>query len=259
MANFYAVNSINLYVNEVSKDKDNYVKYDLKMLGEFVIDSVFEHEEETDAIHIFKHLSLEKIREYNDLVYKMKEEGDETNKKTFSATLDVFQFMKQNSIRIGFFRQKSSYENVAELISELPLSWWIEHYIQYGIQYVANRTFLTSDEVDRVNKMDSDRRRAYTPSYHHITPISLPRIHEHNDYILYFINNDFNLNRLRKLLIILMKEQMKLYSAEIDDGKSIESDLENNSLLIEHCRTLITLCKDYLNKQMINETIPLRL
>ena len=89
--------------------------------------------------------------------------------------------------------------------------------------------------------------------------ISIPHIHEDNDYILYFINNDFNLNRLRKLLIILMKERMNLYSHELDEGKQITNELEYNELLIEYCRKLIISCKNYLEKQTKNSTISLTL
>ena len=95
MTNFSHVESFKHYVDKISKDAD------LKMLSDYVLDEIFEHDEKTDVIHIFKNLSLKKIREYNDLVYRMK--GEVSYKKTFSAALDVFQFMKQNFIQIGFF------------------------------------------------------------------------------------------------------------------------------------------------------------
>lgn len=254
-ADFSHVKSFKHYVETIDESRD------LKILSEYVLDEIFEHDGETEAIHIFKDLSLRKIREYNDLAIDvmctMREEG-----KIFTTKLAVFQFMKQNSLPVGvLIPDDGDYGHTPASIADLPIKYYSyrDDKSHHGMELVSTGEFITSDEFKTHEeyrpKEDDDE---YPIEPHRIEPIAIPRINDEFFYIDYFINHDSFLNRLRKLLITLMKEQMKLYSAEIDGGKQVANELEYNQLLIEYCRKLIHECELYLrNKE--SEPIPLTL
>ena len=81
--------------------------------------------------------------------------------------------------------------------------------------------------------------------------------HAKQDYINYFITNDFNCNRLRKLIIALSK--LMLSRREEDITKHVKQDfiIDDLQLLINYAQQLIIECKEYLDKQNDQSTVKL--
>lgn len=90
--------------------------------------------------------------------------------------------------------------------------------------------------------------------------ISCERIREEQDYITYFIANDLHQNQLRKLLILLSKNILKLESQYIEsDDKNILKLIDYNLLLKKYCVKLILKCKKFIQKRNNEEIISLEL
>lgn len=241
---FIHIKSLLSYLNEFEEQRN-----DMKMLGEYVIDNIFEHKGNGTNTHSFDNLSLKEISEWNELVAYGREVTGKHKDNNFLeyGQMLTSMFAYKHNLPVGFQTPRSRYNGRCRTfyINNTEEHWY--DYFRYPL--------MSKEQISpHINHLHECVDPGSVYDY-----ISIPHIHEDNDYILYFINNDFNLNRLRKLLIILMKERMKLYSNEIDDEKQIMNELEYNELLIEYCRKLITSCKNYLEKQSKNSTILLTL
>lgn len=252
MNSFIHIKLLLSYLNEFEEQRN-----DMKMLGEYVIDNVFEHEGNGTNTHSFDKLSLKEIREWNELVAYGREIKNKLSE--FGPMLSSM-FAYRHNLPVGFTTRHDGYGYRCGLIyiNETKGGYHIGspgNWDEYWYDYFRHRMFPKEFMEKYGNKRDDIACNNFRGVHTIHNFISIPRIHEDEEYILYFINNDFNLNRLRIILIMLMKERMKLYSHELDEGKQITNELEYNELLIEYCRKLIISCKNYLEKQMKNSTI----
>ena len=92
-----------------------------------------------------------------------------------------------------------------------------------------------------------------------LCPVSIPRIHPDEHYIEYFTVADESLNKLRKLLIALTKDEMQQYSLEMDKNGDADVTLIHTRLLIDALRKLYKECQDYLSKRRNKDRVPLTL
>lgn len=81
--------------------------------------------------------------------------------------------------------------------------------------------------------------------------------HSKQDYINYFITNDFNCNHLRKLIIELSKIMLSRREEDIIQHVKEDDVINDLQLLINYSQQLIIDCKEYLDKQMNDATVKL--
>ncbi|EAX98919.1 hypothetical protein TVAG_242840 [Trichomonas vaginalis G3] len=98
------------------------------------------------------------------------------------------------------------------------------------------------DYIDRLNKWGK---------------IAISRSYNEQEYIDYFISNDFPLNRLRNLLKLLAKDSLELVRRQIDEKENTERLLKYNRLLQKYCVKLIQHCEEYLEKQAKSQKVPI--
>ena len=260
MKAFTFVNQLSEYIDNISVSLDDDMKKDLNMLGDYIIDSVFDHEKgPTPSVEMFHDLPLNKIKKYNELVASVENEKRQIQehkheKKCFSQLLKLFQFMKDNNVPIGFalripYLSKKAIKTIDDLPFSIECSMNLTFYCIeciYRNCYVPN--VYTSKEIDSVTPIPQLT----------IAPISLERLHAPDSYITHFTTNDYCLNRLRKLLIHLVKEEMELYSKEVDGEGVYQYELQSNKLLNKYCRNLLHECNEYLIKIKLDKPIPLK-
>lgn len=235
---FTDVNNFINYVEKIISDSmDPNIGLSLVTLREYVIDSTFAHGEPTPKIELFKDLTLKEIKKYNTLV----EDCDKDHwlsSMCFSSSTRVYQFMRDKNIPVY---NELVYNEDGDVQ-------------YYKLRDLPQRNFVTgSDGRTKTYCAFTNCNGRFNPTRGpervSILPISQPKIHDDSDYILYFINKDFNLNRLRKLLIYLVKQEMKTYSDEFDNEKGYRDDyVRYNELLKHYCRELMHKCRKYLDK-----------
>lgn len=81
--------------------------------------------------------------------------------------------------------------------------------------------------------------------------------HSKQDYINYFITNDFNCNRLRELIIKLSKSMLSRREEDLTQHVKHDFIIDDLQLLINYAQQLIIECKEYLDKQTDDSTIKL--
>lgn len=77
------------------------------------------------------------------------------------------------------------------------------------------------------------------------------------EYIKYFVANDFNGNRLRVLIIELTKLMLKRREEDIKQYVKEDVIVDDLQLLIDHTQQMIIECKEYFDKQMDAVTVKL--
>lgn len=83
--------------------------------------------------------------------------------------------------------------------------------------------------------------------------------HTKQDYINYFIANDSNCNRLRKMIIELTKLMLSRREEDITHNVKQDDIIDDLQLLINYAQQLIIDCKAYLDKHMNDTTVKLSL
>lgn len=81
--------------------------------------------------------------------------------------------------------------------------------------------------------------------------------HSKQDYINYFITNDFNCNRLRKMIIELSKIMLARREEDITQHVKSDTIIDDLQLLINYAQQMVIDCKEYLDKQMNDATVKL--
>ncbi|EAX97390.1 hypothetical protein TVAG_374710 [Trichomonas vaginalis G3] len=81
-------------------------------------------------------------------------------------------------------------------------------------------------------------------NYYKWAKIAIDREYDEQKYIDYFTLDDFPLNRLRKLLMLLLNDLPELYRRQIDGKENIKRWIEYNQILRKYCTILIKKCEE---------------
>ena len=228
MDKFTCIKKLYDYVENINERIDKELHADMKLLADYVLDNIFEHEIENMNTKAFDELSLRKVCRYNQKYKNWKhdsnEKYDDMFEYVFGHHLDLLNFIasdKKCASLLGVkFPERDEWWAV-EPINKLP----IEHYYEYTAScpedkevrkrlmhdfenFLYDTEFIPMDDYRRVNFVYTDGS-PYRPTSMKLLPLSIPRIHESNEfYILHFIKDGPNFNRLRKLILALVKEQV---------------------------------------------------
>ena len=194
-------------------------------------------DDHTDYIPLSGYEYMYNNIEYPKIIHKYLRDKNFTDKDFIYSVLKLNGYNEHSHLRIDV---KLTYSDKSLEIDNVCHSTHIWKYIpyKYCIKFDSSRYGYLYELID------------FFPQY--VKPK-----HTKQDYINYFITNDFNCNRLRKLIIELSK--IMLTRREEDITKHIKRDeiLDDLQLLINYAQQLIIDCKEYLDKQTNDATVKL--
>ncbi|EAX97394.1 hypothetical protein TVAG_374750 [Trichomonas vaginalis G3] len=114
-------------------------------------------------------------------------------------------------------------------------------------------------EHQRKPELESCDSRQYFDRLPTWGKIAISKPYNEQEYIDYFVSNDFPLNRLRNTLKLLVKNSLELHRRQIDEKENTERLLKYNHLLQKYCSILIQRCEQYLEKQAKSQKVPISL
>lgn len=295
---FRCVKDFNESVRYICKSICNAdVTENIKIVGEYVLDSIFAHEKENMiGVSSYSIFSLKQINEYNktyrrcfkengkispyvdqvDLLnlYLLLLKGSDT---CVARSVDAEEFKDDESTSTAN-ANKVSHRYELTRLSMLQIKYKID---SNGEQISGIVDFINCNPLgSHVPIKDITESNRYYDKLEDIPrakllPISIPRIHSEEDfYAKHFTDNDFNHNKLRKVIIELVKEQMSEISRYIDVFKDLpdceyEDEISNKGypfiniktikLLIEYAIKLYDECDSYLKDKVFGEKIELKI
>ncbi|EAX97393.1 hypothetical protein TVAG_374740 [Trichomonas vaginalis G3] len=249
-----------------------------------MVRSSYEHDENDTVIQYIQssfNNTKDMIKLYEYVEDNIYEHGNKTNGYISTSMLpfpmDIIDIQKWNELIDHCDENYIPMLKFCMNKGHIPYLYDYDNYGSEGYKYgqpkiVKGFVDITKDRYK--NKMISDRilfERDFEPILDHYSntkPYRIPSsfIHSLNkwskiainkeyneqEYIDYFISNDFPLNRLRTCLVDLIKDLPKLYSRQIDEKENNERLIDYNYLLQKHCAKLIKMCEQYLEQQAKN-------
>lgn len=276
MDKFACIKDLYDYVDDMKTRMDEELHDDLKMLADYILDNIFEHEEETMDTDAFYSLPLRKVGRYNQKYFAYKNNDDFTNpteEVTFNYLLDLYNFISHSDASTDVGILYCSPNNTGFKISSIDD---IPHAYYHTFENNTSQTqcrgivdvygmnlakFIPLDKYKGPKDNITKEEKSKLP-WQPLLPLSIPRIHPEGDfYIRYFVKSDPYLNRLRKLILALVREQVYQYSIEMDEDEyePLWPKLDMLKTLISWCRNLHCDCKHYLEHHKDEMKIPLRL
>jgi hypothetical protein len=230
---------------------------DILKLGEYCIDKIYRHDSTKQKSEDFG-LNLIDINKYNKL-YESQDRVLSTNGSGHTSNayndLLLYKFLSTKRIKI-YSRISGNYDNGRREWSVAPIETCKpEDILSYIFNYTSHRVHdgFTLDKI------------GYSKIY--FTPISINTEFDKQQYINYFITEDFNCNKLKQLLKMLTSDQLALNDALIKSSIPTENSiphpisedtLKYNSLLQKYCIELIIICKTYTFEQSHKDDVELK-
>ena len=280
MDKFVCIKDLYEYIEDMKTRMNKELRDDLKILADYVLDNIFEHEEETMNTDAFRSLPLRKVGRYNQKYFAYKANDDFTNptrEVAFNHLLDLYNFISNDwctssDVGILYYSPYNSGFKISP-ICDIPYTYY--HTFENNINSTQCNGIVDVYSMNLAKFIPLDKYEGHKDNisveeisglpWQPFLPLSIPRIHPEEDfYLRYFVKSDPCLNRLRKLILALVREQVYRYSIEIDDDDSDKRDsvrpkLEMLKTLIGWCRNLHSECEVYLIHHDVDVKIPLKL
>lgn len=308
---FECVKDFNKSVEYICKDiwKADVIN-DIKIVGDYVLDSVFAHEKENMMIDMTcNELTLRQMKRYNKL-YQVcfNEDGKMSSCASQADLLNLYMILMKGmdicvarSVEVKEDEEKeekstsdanantNANTNANANANKVSHRYKLADISMLGCEYkIGPNGEKISGIVDFVNcnplgsyvpiQKITDSNRYYDKLEDipraKLLPFSIPQIHSEEDfYVKYFTDNDFNHNKLRTVIIELVRGHMNEISRYIDEFNDLPdcyyedevsdkgypfNNIETIKLLIEYAIKLYEECDTYLKDKVFGEKIELK-